>query len=265
MSGINWKLKYEQIKLKLMSSMDVAFRLGYEQGQKDAQMEMMAEQQAAAEEAAQQEANAEANGFGGDGEESEETDGDGQGDAPPGQPGMPGAGDDEEGGEQPEIGGSGKPGMEGEGTAQGELDASDADPDAPPVEGSELDSHIGQLEQLMMGKSEVSVEDIKKSLVAVKALRQAQELHKSMKAIKQIGKSLKKSKKVAFKSRKPAFSKPAAPSKQAQANLKDKDKAALGVQQKIVDDIMKSWEEQDAKTAAKIANIAAVEGLLKKE
>lgn len=251
MSGINWKLKYEQLKLKFMSSMDMAYRLGYEDGAKDAQMDAMAEQQAAAEQAAQQQANAEANGFGG----SEDGEEDGQS--------QDQFGGDEES-EDPEMSDSEEPQMDAAGQAPG-LDASDSDPDAPPVEGSELDSHIGELEQLMMGKSEISVEDLKKSLAKVKAFKQAQDLHKSMKAIKAIGKSLKKSKKVYPKSRKPIFSKPAAPSKQVQANLKDKDKAAIAGQQKIVDDIMKSWEEQDSKAKAKIANIVAVEGLIKKE
>lgn len=259
MSEINYKVKYEQLKLKFMSSMDMAYRLGFEDGAKDAQMTQMAEQQQAQEEAAQQQANAEANGFGGDGEGGDEEGGEGE--APGGAPGEEDG--SEGGGEQPEISGAGAPGMEGEGTKQddgtGGLDSSDADPDAPPVEGSELESHISELEQMMIGKSEVSVEDLKKSLVQIKALKAAKDLHKSMKAIKAIGKSLNKKK--AVKLPKKVF----AVGKQAQSNLTNKDKAALNVQEKIVSDIMKSWEEQEQKASKKIADIISVEGLVKKE
>lgn len=256
MSEINYKVKYEQLKLKFMSSMDMAYRLGFEDGAKDAQMTQMAEQQQAQEQAAQ----AAANGFGGDGEGGDEEGGDGEAPGAPGQPDQ----DDEEGGEQPEIGGASAPGMEGEGTKQDDgtegLDGSDADPDAPPVEGSELEGHISELEQMMMGKTEVSVEALKKSLAGIKAFKQARDLHKSMKAIKEIGKSLNKKKK-AVKLPKKVF----AVGKQASSNLTNKDKAALNVQEKIVSDIMKSWEEQEQKASKKIAEVLNVEGLVKKE
>lgn len=242
MSEINWKLKYEQLKLKFMNSMDMAYRIGFEEGAKDAQMQQMAEQQAAAE----QQAQAEANGFGGDG--------DGEGGEEGGQPGQdgedPNAQNDGEGQEpgadQP------MPGMEEE------------DPDAPPVEGSELDSHIGQLEQMMMGKTEVSVEDLKKSLVAIKAFKQANDLHKSMKAIKQIGKS--------FNKKKPAKKSLTIPvkvkfeiGKQASSNLNKNAQEALSVQERIVSDVMKSWDEQEKKASNKIAALASIESLTKKE
>jgi len=259
MSEINYKVKYEQIKLKFMSSVDMAFRLGYENGQKDSQTEMAAGQQQAAEQQAQQQSNAEANGFGGGEGDDSDSDGDGMGDALPGQSGMPGEGDSEDPNQDPNMGGAGQPGQPG-------LDGSEADPEAAPVDGSELDSHISQLEQMTMGKSEVSVEQLKKSLIGIKRFKEARDLHKSMNAIKQIGNTMKKSTKKHAKKMsglKPTFNVNA--NKQAAANLTDKDKAAINGQEKIVADIMKSWDEQDKKSTKKITDILNIEGLTKKE
>lgn len=52
MSKINYKSKYQELKLKFMNSVDVAFRLGYESGMKDAMLENMQQQAAAQAEAA---------------------------------------------------------------------------------------------------------------------------------------------------------------------------------------------------------------------
>ena len=241
MGEINWKLKYEALKLKFMNSMDMAYRIGYEEGAKDAQMEAMAQQQQAADQAAQ----AQQNGFGNEEDPNQ---------------------DSEQDGEQPEVDSAGIPGK-GDNTAPPPgIETGEEDPNAPPVEGSELDNHIGELEQMIVGKTEVSVDDLKKSLANIKRFKEARDLHKSMQAIKSISKSLKKSGKIDFKSIKAPKVKPVFQiGKQAEKNISNKDKAALSMQEKIVSDIMKSWEEQEIKAAEKISTIAAIEGLTKKE
>lgn len=45
MSEINWKTKYQELKGKFMESVDMAFRLGFEQGQQSAQQDAMMQQQ----------------------------------------------------------------------------------------------------------------------------------------------------------------------------------------------------------------------------
>lgn len=51
MSEVNYKIKYQELKMKFMNSVDTAFRLGYEQGMKDSQLQEMQNQQAQAQEA----------------------------------------------------------------------------------------------------------------------------------------------------------------------------------------------------------------------
>jgi hypothetical protein len=116
--------------------------------------------------------------------------------------------------------------------------------------GSELDQHINRLEG-MLG-SDASPE-VKKSLDAILSLRkaekQAQELRKSQAAISGIAKALHK----------PAFKLGV----QASHNLSDNAKKAVSLQHKIVNDVMKSWEEQENKAKNSIENILNIEGLLK--
>lgn len=41
MSQINYKMKYQELKLRFMNSVDMSFRLGYEQGIKDSQVDQL--------------------------------------------------------------------------------------------------------------------------------------------------------------------------------------------------------------------------------
>jgi len=43
-AGIDWKAKYQQIRGKFISSVDMSYRLGYEQGLKDASVQAMQQQ-----------------------------------------------------------------------------------------------------------------------------------------------------------------------------------------------------------------------------
>lgn len=117
--------------------------------------------------------------------------------------------------------------------------------------GSELDQHISTLEG-MLGKSELNPADLIK---AVKGFRELQkniklqsDLKKSAEAIKGISKALHKPK---FKI-----------SQQANANLTSSAKKAVSMQEKIVTDIMKTWDEEKDKTGKDILSQLKVEGVL---
>jgi hypothetical protein len=206
MSEINWKNKYQELKMKFMNSVDTAFRIGFEQGMQQQQQQQAQEQAQAQQEmemAAQQQA----------------------------QGGAPG---------QEQSGGEAQPGEQAPG---GDMNA----------QGSELDQHISQLES-MLGKTEDP--ELQKSIKEIISFRknelQAIELKKSEKAIAGIAKALNK----------PA---PFSIGKTASANLNPTAKAALSMQEKIVGDIMKSWEQEEKKASTDIRSILANEGLTRKD
>lgn len=206
MSEINWKSKYEALKAKYLNDMDMAFRLGHEQGQQEAAMDSIAQQQ-------QQQADEMAAQTGMQGE------GQGQGDDDNTNP-----------------------------NAGPEIDGQDS---AHPA-GSELDQHINELEG-MLGKNEVDLGTLAKSIKGFRALQSkiqlANDLKKSAKAIPAIAKALHKPK---FKI-----------SQNANANLSNSAKKAVGMQQQIVEDVMKSWDEEAKKTGGDILSQLKVEGILK--
>jgi hypothetical protein len=133
--------------------------------------------------------------------------------------------------------------------AQAEMEPASEHPD-----GTELDQHIAKLENLL-GKSEVAPEDLGKALNEIKALRKAQvqaiELKKSTQAIKGIAAAMHR----------PTFKLNA----QAAHNLNDTAKQALSMQHKIVNDVMKKWEEEEQRATKGIHQIISVEGFTKKE
>lgn len=190
MSENNYKLKYEELKLKFVDSMDMAFRLGYEQGAKEAQLEQLMQAQAMQAQAMQNQATQE------DAQQAEQ---------------------------EPEV---------------AEVHEN----------GSELDHHIAELESLI-NKSEVSPQDLKKTLEGLKTFskvkKENNELKRSEKAVKALAKHMELG-------------------KQAKVNLNVQQKNALTLQHKIVNDIMKSWEDQEKKAEKDITNTLAIEGLLKK-
>lgn len=210
MSGeINYKQKYQELKAKFMNSVDMAFRLGIEQGIQQSQMDQMAQQQQQQQEMEQ----AQAAGMNG-------------------QPGAPG--------EEPAPGQEAQPGQPPQDSAH---------PD-----GSELDQHIAQLEG-MLGKSEISSIDLTKAVEGFKKfqidIKQANELRKSAAAIPGIVKALHK----------PAFKL----GRQASHNMDSNAKTAVSMQHKIVQDMMKSWAEEESKLKNDVSKILGVEGLTKGE
>lgn len=199
-AAINYKSKYLELRSKYIADLDMAFRLGIEEGAKQAQQQQAIDAQAKAQEMEMQKQNIEAGGQ----------------DTQPGQP--------------EEIAQEGAPSA-----AQG---------------GSELDQHISKLEGMLGNNPEP---EIQKSLQAIVSLRknekEAIEMKKSELAIKGIAKALHK----------PAFK----IGVQAAHNLTDSAKRAVTLQHKIVNDVMKAWQEEESKASKDIKNILDVEGLIK--
>lgn len=205
MSDINWKSKYEALKAKYLTDLDMAFRLGHEQGQQEASMDAMAQQQQQQADQMATQTGMQGDGQNGEGQSGEQVDQD-----------------------QPQDNVSAHPG------------------------GSELDQHISELES-MLGKGEVSSTDLMKS---VKQLREFQkqaklqnDLKKSSEAISGIAKALHK----------PAFK----ISQQAKHNLSSAAEKAVNMQQQIVEDVMKSWKQEEEKASKDILSQLKVEGVLK--
>ena len=202
MKNQDYKLKYNDLKLKFMDAVDVSYRLGVEYGLQQAQVQQAQQAQASAEQAAQ------AAQMGG-------------------QPGQPG--------QDPNA----QPGQEMPGQEQSD--------------GSELDQHISQLESMVQpnsGSAEQAV--LQKSIQDIKAfqskLRQAHDLKKSEQAIKAIGKAMK-----------PVFTL----SKSATKNMSESAKSALNGQEKIVQEVMKSFAEEEKKASESITKTLGFEQLIK--
>jgi hypothetical protein len=163
MSGdVNYKMKYQELKLNFKKSVDLAFRLGFGEGSKQAT------QQATQQKAQEQEASAQQ----------------------PGQPGQPGGDPSQESGaSQPgddhsaPMPGGAAPGQPANPQVEAQPMAESEHPD-----GTELDQHISTLEN-MLSKSELDPEELQKY---VKDLKQEIELKKSAEAIKGIAKALHK-------------------------------------------------------------------------
>lgn len=221
---VDYKKKYHALRLKFTESMDMAFRLGYESGQKDAQVDQAvqaaADAQAAAAGAGQQ-VDEEGNPIEGN------------------QPG-------EESGQEP-----GQPGQPGEESGQ---------PMAGAPNQSELDQHIAKLEGLVSTPGAASEpaaqEEIKKSLAGIKAFQlkksQFDQLAKSQKAISGIAKALKGPAKHDLKV-----------GIVASHNLDGNQKKALSMQEKMVEGIMKSWAQEEVGLVKSVSNIVATAGLKK--
>lgn len=135
----------------------------------------------------------------------------------------------------------GQPGEEGAPQEGGEMAQSEH------PQGSELDQHISQLEG-MLGKSELTEQDMAAMKKSLASLKFAADMKKSDAAVKGIAKALKPAPKM---------------SAQAQHNLTPTAKAAVHGQAKIVENIMKAWEEQESDLSNSIINIVAGEGLKK--
>lgn len=195
MKNQDWKLKYQDLKLKFHDAVDVAFRLGYEAGAQGAQVQQAQQQQADAQ-AAEQAAMM---------------------------------------GQDPNAAEQGMPGQE-------------------QSDGSELDQHIGTLEG-MLGQSKPGSPEqasLQKSLDGIKAfkidLKNKYDFKKSEKAINAIGKALKT---------------PFTLSKAATKNLSEPAKKALNMQEQIVADLMKSFDEEEKKVSEAVTKTLNLEQVLK--
>lgn len=215
---ISYRAKYMELRAKYLSDVDTAFRLGFESGGQQAQMDQVAQQQAAQQQADQMTAQGGGDQFGG-GQE---------GGAQPGQDPT-----------QPDMGsGAGQPTQPGV---------------SPDGQGSELDSHIAELESMVSQPGADAGGQIQKSLQKLKAFRKSQlmqlEFKKSEAAIKAIGKVFKK----------PEFKM----GQRAEHNLSPTAKQAVTMQHDIVNNIMKKMEEEEKRASTSIQDILNIQGITK--
>lgn len=168
MSGVvNWKAKYMELKSKFMESVDVAFRLGFEQGAQQAKQDNVMQQQQQQQDLAMAEAQGMNTGPGG----------------------PSGFGGDEQ---------SANPGSEGPGATMPAGPGKGIEqPDSANPGGSELDQHIEKLES-MLGQPGSNNEMIKSLVGDLKNLQKSisfkNEMRKSAQAIPEIAKALHKPK-----------------------------------------------------------------------
>lgn len=214
MNKIDYRKKYQDLRGRFISSMDAAFRMGYEQGSNDAnqaamqqQMQMQAQQMQAQQAAAQGNA-----------------------------PGTPSPGE-AFGQEEQGIGSSEGQPQPGQGPGE---------PVGAPGQdmGTELDQHIGELESLVT-KSEISPEELKKSLEKLKILRWSNQFKKNLKP-------LNKSLTHKFPSL-------------AAANLTAEAKREVSMQERIISDMMAKWEKEAKQASGEIMSAIGTEPLSKKE
>ena len=111
-------------------------------------------------------------------------------------------------------------------------------------QGSELDQHIQKLESMISKSEDLNMEDLKKT---IQELKFAQEMKKSYAAIPKIAQALHT----------PSFKY----SQQANHNLSTATKHTNSLQKKIVDDIFKSWEEQEQNASKDILSQLGIDGL----
>lgn len=142
----------------------------------------------------------------------------------------------------------GVPGQEGEAAPGQEM------PGQGPADGSELDQHIGTLEGMLQKADPTSSEalSLKKSLDGIKAfktsLKQASDLRKSEAALAAIGKAMKGQFTLG---------------KVATKNLSENGKAGLSSQQDVLDNVMKSFAEEEQKATEAIKKTLSLEQVLK--
>lgn len=111
----------------------------------------------------------------------------------------------------------------------------------PESDSDELDQAIAKLENLV-NKSEPSADDLKKSIDLIKN----EHMHKKM---------LKKTKSLN------ALDKV---SNSYKVNLPENSKAAVAMQQKVVEDILRKWETEESKISKDITQFLGTEALTKK-
>lgn len=223
MSVVNYKSKYLQLRARFEESIDVAFRLGFEQGAQAAQQQQM--QQQAQDMANQQAQQAQLQASGMNGQPSQDS---GQED----QQGPQGAQiQDDSRGVGQQTGAAGAP--------QG-------------MGGSQLDQHIGELEDVM-NKAEYGSpewEKLHKSIDKLKSIKVTMDYNNNQELIKSIGHNLRNPLKLNTK---------------AQHNMSHPAKEALGLQHKIVNDLMDTWTREEQGLPTSIVEVLQSESLTKKD
>ncbi len=215
--SVDYKKKYMDLRARFVGSMDMAFRLGYEKGQADSMQDQAQQQMMQAQQAQAQMAQAQGAMQGQGGAEQSEA---------PSQ---------QEGGEQDLAQAAAQAGIpqddqQSEGAESPEAQA------AQGAQDNELDQYVSELESLV-GKGEISSEDLKKSLDKIKMLQMNKQLSKNMKF-----------------------------TKKAAANLNPQAKRSVSMQERIVSDIMAKWEKESSKLVSEtIQSIGSTETLSKKE
>ena len=190
MKNQDYKIKYEDLKLKFMDAVDVSFRLGYEQGAQQAQMQQAQQQAQDAQMQMQQAQQMQMQ-----------------------QPGQ----------EDPN------------------------NPGSPDSSGSEMDQYINTLES-MVNQQDPNSPETAKMVKAINEMKSLIEMKKSEKIINSIAKAMK-----------PKFT----IGKGANKNLSEHGKKALNDQEKIVEDLMKSFAEEEKKASEAIVKTLNFENLLK--
>jgi len=217
---VDYKSKYLALRQRYQEDVEVSFRLGYEQGTQDSQMQQMQDQQQQLVDQQAQQAQMEANGMGGDaGQENQD-------------PNAQGAQvQDDSRGVGQQTGAAGAP--------QG-------------MNGTQLDSHIGELEGLM-AKTDYGTdqwETLKKSIDNLKSIKVTLDLNKNAVLIKNIASNLRKSTVIGGR---------------AKHNLAPAAKTAISMQHKIVSELMDTWSKEEKGLPTEISKILQAEGLSKKE
>lgn len=191
MKNQEWKLKYQDLKLKFHDAVDVAFRLGFEQGAQSAQMQQAQQDKADAQQAEQ---------------------------------------------------------MQMQGQMQGQQPGQDPNnPGSPDSSGSEMDQHISTLES-MVNKQDPNSPETANMMKTLNEMKSLVEMKKAEKSINAIAKAMK-----------PKFT----IGKGANKNLSEHGKKALNDQEKIVNELMKSFEDEEKKASEAIVKTLDFENLLK--
>lgn len=208
MKEIDYKKKYLDLRAKMISSMDMAFRMGYEQGATDANQQALQQQVAAQQQAM----------MGGQPQDGQMQDG-----APSDQA------------------------MEGQQQVDAQIPGGQdqMQPSVAMPQNEELDQYINELEGLV-SKKEISPSDLRKSLEKIK----------NFSTNTKLAKSIGSKKFQPFKTVLPA---------RASANMTSDDKRNLSMQEKVIEDIMKKWENEAPKTTSQAMQALGVEALTKGE
>ena len=147
---IDYKMKYKEMKAKMLESVDVSYRLGYEQGFKEATQEaQMAQMQQQQQEAAAMQQAA-------------------MGQDPNAQQDPNAMGGDQGQGMPPEAGGQMPPEM------GGQMPPEEMGQEGEPQQSGELDQYLAELENMVSKGEKPSVIDLRNKVTEIATLRKSQ-------------------------------------------------------------------------------------------